>query len=299
MQPRHIILAVVLTTCWGLNFVVIVVGLSDFPPLLLAALRFFLSAIPVLFLPRPKISWPLMIGTSFTLFLIQFSLLFPAMTVGMPAGLASIAAQVQVFITIGIAAIVLREYPSAHQVGGGAVALAGLVLVALTVGANGLTLAGLLLLLGSAASWSVGNVLLRRAGPIDMLAMISWLALIAAGPQFLISLAIEGPERIGAAFTGATWLTIGAVAYIAFVSTTFGYAAWGHLLRTYPAATAAPFALLVPVSGTISSYLILGERFGPLRLAGMALILVGLAIIVFAPRKPTTPDTGPLPAETG
>ncbi len=299
MQPRHIILAVVLTTCWGLNFVVITVGLTDFPPLLLAALRFVLSAIPVLFLPRPKISWRLMIATSLTLFLIQFSLLFPAMTVGMPAGLASIAAQSQVFITIAIAAVVLREHPSGRQIAGGGVALAGLALVALTVGANGLTLAGLLLLLGSAASWACGNVLLRRAGPVDMLAMISWLALIAAAPQFLISLALEGPDRIAGAFADATWLTIGAVAYIAFVSTTFGYAAWGHLLRTYPAATAAPFALLVPVSGTISSYLILGERFGPLRLAGMALILVGLAVIVFGPRKPSAPEPGPLAADTG
>ena len=38
--------------------------------------------------------------------------------------------------------------------------------------------------------------------------------------------------------------------------------AWGHLLKLYPAATAAPFSLLVPVSGTLSAALILGESFG-------------------------------------
>ena len=64
----------------------------------------------------------------------------------------------------------------------------------------------------------------------------------------------------------------------------FGFAAWGHLLKLYPAATAAPFSLLVPVSGTLSAALILGETYGPLRLAGMVLIFIGLAVLVM-PRR--------------
>lgn len=299
MQPRHIALAFALVTFWGLNFVVITIALTDYPPLFLAALRFGLSALPVIFLPRPKVSWPLMIAASATLFVGQFSLLFPSMAVGMPPGLASIAAQSQAFVTIGIAAAVLHEFPSARQIGGGVIALGGLVLVAMTVGTSGLTMAGLLLLLGSAVSWAIGNVLLRRAGPVDMLAMISWLALIAAGPQFVIALAVEGPARITDALGNATWLTIGAVTYIAFVATTFGYGSWAHLLKTYPAAIVAPFSLLVPVSGTISAYLILGEEFGPLRLAGMVLILVGLAVIVLGPRRAAEPEPGPLPTDPG
>lgn len=296
MQPRHVLLAVVLTICWGVNFVFIAIGLTDFPPLLLAALRFALAAIPVLFLPRPDVPWPLMIGAALTLFVGQFSLMFPAMTVGMPAGLASIVAQAQAFITIGIAATVLGEFPSQRQITGGLIALLGLLTVGITIGTSGLTLAGLLLMLASAASWATGNVLLRRAGRIDMFAMISWLCLIAAPPQLLLSLILEGPDRIIPAFTNATWLTIGAVAYIAFISTTFGYGAWAHLLKIYPAATAAPFSLLVPVSGTIAAYLILGEEFGPLRLAGMALILVGLAVLILGPRKPgaSAPATPPV-----
>ena len=55
---------------------------------------------------------------------------------------------------------------------------------------------------------------------------------------------------------------------------------WGRLLRRYPAATVTPFALLVPFVGGYSSALVFGERFGPLRLAGMALVLLGIAVIV-------------------
>ena len=58
------------------------------------------------------------------------------------------------------------------------------------------------------------------------------------------------------------------------------YAIWGALLRRYATATVAPFALLVPFVGAVSSSLVFGERFGPLRLAGMALVLAGLAVIV-------------------
>jgi O-acetylserine/cysteine efflux transporter len=293
VQPRHVLLAVVLSIFWGLNFVVITVALTDFPPLFLAALRFAIAALPALFLPKPAVRWSMLIAIGGTLFVGQFALLFPAMAVGMPPGLASIALQVQAFITIGIAAVVLRERPTLRQILGGVVAFAGLMLIATTVGANGVTALGLTLALGSAVFWAIGNVLLRRVGKVDMLSTISWLSIVAPIPLLLLSLAVEGPNRVAGAVAGATWLTIGAVLYIAVISTTFGYAVWGHLLKLYPAATAAPFSLLVPVSGTLSAALLLGESFGPVRLAGMALILGGLAVLVIGPRPTAVvPDPG-------
>jgi O-acetylserine/cysteine efflux transporter len=286
LQPRHIALAILLAFFWGLNFVVITVALDDFPPLLLAGLRFVLAALPVAFLPRPQIAWGALVAIGLTLFVGQFALLFPAMAVGMPPGLASIALQVQAFFTIAIAAAVLHERPTGRQIAGGAVAFAGLAVVATTVGTAGVTVAGFLLLLGSAAFWSTGNVLLRRAGKVDMLPLMSWLSLVAAPPLLALSLAVEGPAAIGDAFRHVDWLTIGAILYIAYVSTTFGYGVWGHLLKLYPAATVAPMALLVPVSGTLSAALLLGEQFGVVRLAGMLLIMAGLAVILLGPRPP-------------
>ena len=285
MKPRHIALAVLLAIVWGVNFVFVRLALTDFPPLLLATLRFALAALPLLFLPKPPVPWPTLIAIGGTLFVGQFALLFPAMAVGMPPGLASIGLQMQAFLTIAIAAVVLNERPSRRQIAGAAIAFAGLVLVGATVGTNGVTLAGFLLLLGAAACWASGNVLLRRAGAVDMLPMIAWLSLVPILPLFALSLVFEGPARIAHALTGATWLAVGSLGYIVVVSTLFGYAAWGHLLKLYPAAVAAPFSLLVPISGTLSSALILGERFGPLRLAGMALIFVGLGVLVVRQRR--------------
>ena len=64
------------------------------------------------------------------------------------------------------------------------------------------------------------------------------------------------------------------------IATTFAYAIWGNLLTRYPAAVVAPFALIAPCVGVIASSLAFGEVFGPVRYAGMALILAGLAVIV-------------------
>lgn len=279
MQPRHIALALTLAVFWGFNFVVIEVALADVPPLLLAAARFLLAGAPCLLLPRPRMPWRALLAVAMTLYVGQFAFLFQAMAVGMPAGLASIALQVQAFITILFAALAIGEWPNRRQTAGGVVALAGLVLIAMTVGADGVTAVGFALLLGAACCWAAGNVMLRKIGKVDLLALVSWASLLAAGPLFLLSLGIEGPARIAAAVTHPTWLAAGAVVYIAFISTTFGYGAWGYLMRIYPAAVAAPFSLLVPVFGTVSAALVLGETFGPVRLAGMALILAGLAVV--------------------
>ncbi|MEJ0011969.1 MAG: EamA family transporter [Bauldia sp.] len=286
MQPRHIALAVLLSVFWGLNFVVISVALTDFPPIFLGVVRFAITALPALFLARPKTPMRILVPISLTLFAGQFALFFPSMVLGMPAGIASILIQVQAFFTIAIAAAVLREVPTRQQMAGAAVALAGLGVVASTAGTNGITLIGFTLAVASAVSWATGNVLLRQARVNDIFNTIPWLSLIAVGPLLLLSLAIEGPARIATAVTHATWLTVGAAGYIAIVSTIFGYWAWGRLLQLYPAATVAPFSLLVPVSGTISAALILHEAFGPARLAGMALILAGLAVLVIRRRRP-------------
>ena len=285
MKPRHIALAVAIAFVWGLNFLFIRLALTDFPPLLLAALRFAVAALPVLILPKPPVRWSVLIAIGGALFFGQFALLFPAMAVGMPPGLASIGLQLQAFITVIIAAIVLREWPSGRQIAGAAVAFGGLALVGATVGTNGVTLAGFLLLLGAAACWASGNVMLRRAGAVDMLSLVTWLSLVPILPLLALSLAFEGPGRIAGALLGATWRSVGSLLYIAVVSTTFGYVAWGHLLKLYPAAVVVPFALLVPVSGTLSAALILGEHFGTLRLAGMVLIFIGLGVLVMPARR--------------
>lgn len=281
MRPREILLALFVVVAWGVNFVIIEVGLGTMPPLLLAALRFAVAALPAIFIPRPAVPWQRFIFIGLVLFTGQFGLLFMSMKVGMPAGLASVVIQSQAFLTGPIAALVLGEKISPRQMGGTAIAFLGLAAIATTAGGGGVTLIGLFLSLGAALCWAIGNVALRGAGKIDMFAMVTWLSIVPPLPLLALSYVFEGPQAIEAAFLHMGWVGVGAVAYIAIVSTNIGYGIWAYLLKLYPAAQVAPFSLLVPIVGIISAALLLGEQFGPVRLAGMVLVFAGLIVAVF------------------
>lgn len=278
MPVRHIALAVLVTAIWGFNFVVIRLGLGSVPPLLLAALRFVVAALPALFLARPGIPASKLIAIGMTLFVGQFAFLFPAMKLGMPPGLASVTLQSQAFLTILFASLALGERPKQRQLVGAGIAALGLLTIATTVGGD-FTMIGLGLTIASAASWAIGNVLMRGAGKVDMLSMVVWLSLVPPIPLFVLSLAFEGWPAIVSGVTGMGLVGAGSILYLALLATLVGFGLWGFLLRNHPASTVAPFSLLVPLFGTLSSWIVLGETFSPLRVAGMGLILLGVATI--------------------
>ncbi|HEY2247911.1 MAG TPA: EamA family transporter, partial [Bradyrhizobium sp.] len=74
------------------------------------------------------------------------------------------------------------------------------------------------------------------------------------------------------------------------ISTSIAYWLWGRLLRDYPAAQVVPFALLVPFVGSAASSIVFGERFGPLRLAGMITVIGGIAVMLLTKRARALPE---------
>jgi O-acetylserine/cysteine efflux transporter len=278
MPLRHALLAVAVAATWGLNFVVIEVGLEEVPPLLLCAARFLLVAFPLVFVVRrPPIPWRLLAGIGVALGVVKFGLLFTSMDVGMPAGLASVVLQAQAPFTLLLAAAVIRERPSGGQVAGLVTALVGIGVIAADNG-GGVTGAGLVLCVAAAAAWSVANLLMKRASGADPLALMVWISLIPPLPLLMLSLVVDGPGSVGAAIAGLDLRSIGAIVYIAACSTLGGFAAWSFLMRTYPAGQVASFALLVPPFGLGFSALLLGEPLGPPQILAAALVIAGVAV---------------------
>ncbi|MGH7383937.1 MAG: EamA family transporter [Candidatus Rokuibacteriota bacterium] len=279
MALGHLVLVLFVVVIWGLTFVATRLALDDFSPPQLTALRFLIAAVPALFLPRPPVSWPLLIVIGLSLFAGQFLLQFFGMALGTPPGLSSIVVQTQALFTILFAALALGERPTRRQWTGTAVAFAGLAVIATTVGRD-LTMVGLGLSALSAVSWGIGNVLVKRLPPVDTLHLMVWLSLVPPLPSLALSALLDGPRALWTALAAASWPGLGATLYIGLVATVLGYTIWGSLLRRYPAATVTPFALLIPFVAAYASSLAFGEHFGPARLAGMALVLLGLAVIV-------------------
>jgi O-acetylserine/cysteine efflux transporter len=315
LSLRHALLALAVMFVWGTNFTIIHIGLDSLPPLLFAALRFTLVLFPaIFFLPRPRSvraggsdhqnrpSWGNLAVYGLAVGFGQFGLLFLAMNGLISPGLASLVIQMQVFFTIGISMVRNGERLRPHQIVAFALALLGMGVIAAHNGPHdgrGVTLLGLVLVLGSAASWAVSNQAAREAGranpQLNMLAYVVWASMFSLPPLYLLSLLREGGPAIVAGLSHATPATWGVVLWQSLGNTMFGYGCWGFLLARYPAATIAPLALLVPVFGFGASALWLGEPLESWKIIAALLVMSGLAVnLLWRRGKPKAAISGPL-----
>ena len=258
-------LALLVVVVWGLNFVVIKLGLHNMPPLMLAGLRFMLVAFPaLLFVARPAIPLRLLLGYGLTISFGQFAFLFCAIGLGMPAGLASLVLQAQAF-TIILGAFVFGERLQGKQLAGIALAIFGvLVLVEGSLGGEHVPLVGFMLTLAAALSWACGNIfnkkIMSQATRPPIISLVVWSALIPVLPFMFASWLIDGPQLMLASLRQIDMLTVLSLLYLAFIATLVGYGIWGSLLGRYETWRVAPLSLLVPVVGMASAALLLGRR---------------------------------------
>lgn len=302
MTPIHIALAVLVTFIWGVNFTFIAWALESFPPLMLTALRFFFTAVPlVLFLKPPKFNRTLFIYAIGT-FVMQYAFVFTAMHLGASAGLTALLLQVQIFITVLLAFVILGEAVSRMQIIGMVVGVLGLGVIALNLGGD-MPLVGFICILIAAIGWSFGNIASKQASTqqstsnistalpvnsnnkasnkrsaLSALALVVWGGLIACVILTLSSLLFETEAWQLATFTQASfksWLSLG---FIVYISTLIGFGLWAHLLAQNTASKVMPFALLVPVFGMATSVLFTGEVVTWWKMLAMMLILSGLIL---------------------
>ena len=302
MTPIHIALAVLVTFIWGVNFTFIAWALESFPPLMLTALRFFFTAMPlVLFLKPPKFNRTLFIYAIGT-FVMQYAFVFTAMHLGASAGLTALLLQVQIFITVLLAYVILGEAVSRMQIIGMLVGVLGLGVIALNLGGD-MPLVGFICILIAAIGWSFGNIASKQASTqqstsnistaspvnsnnkasnkslaLSALALVVWGGLIACVILTLSSLLFENDAWALATFTQASfksWLSLG---FIVYISTLIGFGLWAHLLSQNIASKVMPFALLVPLFGMATSVLLLGEVVTWWKMLAMILILSGLIL---------------------
>lgn len=304
MTPLHIALAVLVTFIWGVNFTFIAWALDSFPPLMLTALRFFFTAVPlVFFLKPPKFNRTLFIYAIGT-FVMQYAFVFTAMHLGASAGLTALLLQVQIFITVLLAYVILGEAVSRMQIIGMIVGVLGLGVIALNLGGD-MPLIGFICILIAAIGWSFGNIASKqaskqtvikakqersgvsivspanktnKASALSALALVVWGGLIACVILTLTSLIFETDAWQWATFIQApvkSWLSLG---FIVYISTLLGFGLWAHLLSQNIASKVVPFALLVPVFGMTTSVLLIGEVVTWWKILAMILILSGLLL---------------------
>src|SRR5262245_2666504 len=294
MSPRDVALAIAVAVVWGGNFVVIEVGLEGVPPLLFSALRFGVAGLAVLVLGPPRVRWRYVVAVGLILGVAKFGLLFVGMDRGVPAGLSSLVLQCQVVFTVLFAVLLLGERPRPAQLAGIAIACAGIALIATDKGLTS-PLGALLLVIAAGACWGLSNIVTRHGRPPDTLRFMVWVSAVAVLPLLALSMLFEGPVQDLDALRHLGWTGAGAVAYLAWAATLFGFGVWGYLLRRYAASTVAPFSLLVPVVGMAAAWLLRGEAVSPLRALAALLIIAGMAATVVRPAPEPKPVEKPRP----
>jgi O-acetylserine/cysteine efflux transporter len=283
MKPADVCIAVLVAVIWGLAFVASRIALDEFSPALMTALRFGIAAVPCLFVGKPKVSWPLLIAISFTLFLGQFLAQAYGIAGGVPVGLTSVVVQSQALFTIAFAAVAFREWPTPMQTVGIGIAAFGLLLICGTVGYD-FSVGAFAILMISPISFAVGNLLLRQAKGVPMFDLFAWLCLTAAVPLVALALVADGAGPTFHALAHMSLTGLICMLCLGGISTCIAYWLWGRLLRDYPAAQVVPFALLVPFVGAAASSIVFRETFGTLRLAGMVTVVGGIAVMLLAKR---------------
>ena len=292
MSVSHVLQALLVVLIWGVNFVVIRWGLNEVPPFLLAAARFSLVVFPaIFFIKKPNVPWRWLIAYGLFNSFGQFAFLFWAMKVGMPAGLASVVHQAQVFFTLIFSVLILQQRTQITQWLGLMIAVMGLALIAYGKNAGTpvgmqMTSLGLVLNLLGAASWAIGNVVvsaMHRAGiQPEPFGLVIWSSLIPIVPFLLISGLFE--RHVYPDWQAISWHSIVSALYLAWAATLLGYGLWSRLLSQYEPNWVAPFTLLVPVVGLLTAWLVLGERLNQWQLWGSACLLIGLAVNVLGLR---------------
>lgn len=287
LAPRDLALILVIVTLWGFAFVPIKWVLTEIPPFMLAALRFLFAAVPAMFLvARPVMPWRSVVAYGIAIGVLQYGLMFLGLHLGMPAGLASLVMQLQVFFTIALTVAFAGDRLHRWNVAGALVAFAGIGLLAtfkLDASAT-VPLAGFVALIGGAFAWGVGNLIAKRSANADMFSLVVWSSVVPVPFLMLVSFALEGGTAPFLALAQANPAAWGWILYLSWAATLFGFSSWNRLLHRYPAPLIAPFALLIPVSGLASGAIFLGERLALLQAAGVLLVFAGLAVNVLGAR---------------
>ncbi|UVK98854.1 EamA family transporter [Pseudomonas sp. B21-048] len=278
MQKKHLVLAILVTLVWGVNFPITKLGLRSIDPFVLTGIRFALAAIPlVFFIKRPAIKFSYVAAYGFIFGLGMWGVINYGIQIGVSPGIASLIIQLSVFFTMGWGALLFKEKLRSAQLIGALLALVGLGGIISTQQGEHAIL-GVLLIVLSAVAWSVGNVIIKKSGVKEIFSFMVWASLFPPIPLFFIAWLMQGAAPFENLQSSLDFTAVLSIVFQVYLATHFAYWGWNSLLKLYPVSTVAPLSLLIPVFGIGSSMLIIGEHISIPNLISIAIIIMGLTV---------------------
>jgi O-acetylserine/cysteine efflux transporter len=283
VKLRDITLALAAPILWGVGFTFAKPALAQFPPMLMMVMIYAATTLLLVGRRRPRTPlWAMLLfgagGGA-----VQSILIFTGLS-HLPASTAVLVLQSQVPFAVLCAWLIGKERLSASRLLGIAIAIGGVALIA---GApqSVSDYPSLLLVILGALIWAAAQALIRAVGRDDGPTTTGTIGLVSAPLALAGSLLLERGQW--AALETAKVADWRALAVVLLFGYLLAYSAWYQLLGRYRVDQVTPFILLMPVAGVITGTLVLGEAPGARVLAGGAIILAGLWIVVRTAPAPT------------
>lgn len=288
LAGRDLALLIGMNLIWGLNLIASKVGVGQFPPIFFSALRF--GSLALLLIPMLKVHRGQMVNLFAAAMLTgpaAFALLFTGIYLAEDATTVAVASQMGVPFSTLLSVWLLGETIRWRRTLGIALAFAGVVIISFDPRVFAYW-EGLALVVASSFVSSLGLIFLKRLKGIRPLELQSWIALVGGSVLLLLSLTFEGGQM--AAVRNATWSGWSALFFTTMMSSLIAHTAWYYLVSRYPVTSLSPLTLLSPLFGIFFGVTLLDDQLTLRMLAGGAVTLVGVLIVVV--REKRLVDTG-------
>jgi len=286
IKPRDLFALLAVVSLWGLNFVVFKIGVQVLPPLFLVGVRFVLSAVVLLpFVVFPKNRLLDIFYLSVVMGVVHFGLIVIGLT-RVDAAIVAVVIQLGVPFSVLFGWLFFGDTFGWYRSFGLVVAFTGVAVLAGSPKGES-DLLYLLMVMGGAMAWSIGNIISKRLSGVPPLSIIAYMSLMAAPMLFVLSPVIEANGW--PLLWDGDWKMFAIILYMGLLSTVVAYGLWYHLLGKYPVNKVVPFTLLAPLIGMAGGVFILGEELGDYALLGGVLTLSGVAFIQYRSTKISNP----------
>ena len=282
------LLIIIVSTCWGTSFVAIRYALGYMAPLTLGVTRAILASVMLLAVaglagarapasPDLRgIIWAgvFMTGLSTALLIIGLE--------RVTSGLGALLVNATPLFLVLLAALLLKERPSATDLAGLVISSTGVALICLPSIAGRTSMSGVILILLSALTGALGSVMLKRY-PSS-----STHPGMAMGIQLAISAVLIGVMAVllgGLARPAGDvgWRFMVALLWTAGPGVALAFLIWAELLRRHSGVAVTASLLLTPVVAGLVGLALLGEPMSGVELVGGAVVLAGVALIGRSP----------------